>query len=59
MVWEGKENFNVDELVKLVGCGVEGFGQEGGNFFTQESEVTSYAILCGLKKAFSETKCTS
>jgi hypothetical protein len=23
MVWEGKENFNVDELVKLVGWGVE------------------------------------
>lgn len=60
MVWGGKGKLNMDELLTCgVGCGVEWVGQEGGILFTQESEVTSFAILCGFLKAFSETKCAS
>ena len=54
----GKENETFDELDGLTwrwgaGQGVEQgeLGKGGWIFFTQESEVTSYSILCGFLKS--------
>lgn len=37
--------------IRGVGRGLEGIGKEGELIFTQESEVMSCAILCGLEKS--------